>query len=138
MFEHILLPIDGSLHSLRSVDIAVKIAKASNAKVDLLYVIEGSMSKFDVINNDNPVEVEKKRKDRMQPAQEKLKEAKVEFESLIIHGEPGSSIVNVANQSDYDCLVIGSRGLNRFQTFMLGSVSYKVAKLVKCPVIIVK
>jgi isocitrate dehydrogenase len=47
-----------------------------------------------------------------------------------------SSILNMSN--DFDLVVIGSRGLNTLQEMVLGSVSYKVAKRVKCPVLLVK
>ena len=40
--------------------------------------------------------------------------------------------------ADVDLVVIGSRGLNALQEFAIGSVSHKVLKHVKCPVLIVK
>ncbi|RCK13159.1 universal stress protein [Bacillus licheniformis] len=48
------------------------------------------------------------------------------------------AIVSYANHHDVDIVIIGSRGLNTLQEMVLGSVSHKVAKRVKCPVLIVK
>lgn len=43
-----------------------------------------------------------------------------------------------ANKMDFDVAVVGSRGLNTHQEMVLGSVSHKIAKRVKAPVLIVK
>ncbi|MGX0513072.1 nucleotide-binding universal stress UspA family protein [Staphylococcus hominis] len=42
------------------------------------------------------------------------------------------------NSGKYQAIVLGSRGLNSLQEMVLGSVSHKVAKRSKIPVIIVK
>ncbi|WP_306301403.1 universal stress protein [Thalassobacillus sp. C254] len=67
-----------------------------------------------------------------------LKEEKTSYNIVFLHGEPGPAIIKHANNKSYDCLVIGSRGLNNLQSLVLGSVSHKVAKRVSCPVMIVK
>ena len=56
----------------------------------------------------------------------------------MLHGEPGPTIVEYANKQSCDMVVIGSRGLNKLQEMVLGSVSHKVAKRVNCPVLISK
>ena len=74
----------------------------------------------------------------MLPLQEKMKQAKVDFKVKFIHGEAGPAIVKYANDGKFDVVVIGSRGLNTLQEFVLGGVSHKVAKRANCPVLIVK
>ncbi len=39
-----------------------------------------------------------------------------------LRGEPGPALVRFVNKHDYDCVIIGSRGLNPFQSMVLGSV----------------
>ncbi|WP_088105745.1 universal stress protein [Halalkalibacter urbisdiaboli] len=138
MFQKILLPVDGSEHSLRSTDKAIALAKLYHGTIDLLYVIDGSMSKYDVLHNDSKFEIDKKRKERLKPVEEKLTNEEIPFSTTVLHGEPGPTIVAFANERNYDCIVIGSRGLNQFQTLVLGSVSHKVMKRAECPVMIVK
>lgn len=53
----------------------------------------------------------------------------------MLYGEPGPSIVYYANKEQFDLVIIGSRGLNSLQEMVLGSVSHKVVKRVKCPVL---
>lgn len=43
-----------------------------------------------------------------------------------------------ANKGDFDVAIVGSRGLNTLQAMVLGSVSHKIVKRVKAPVLIVK
>ncbi|MHC0551186.1 universal stress protein [Salinicoccus sp. CNSTN-B1] len=51
---------------------------------------------------------------------------------------PAKEIIKEAELENYELVVIGSRGLSRFQEMVLGSVSHKVAKRAEIPVMIVK
>lgn len=138
MFKHILLAADGSDHSLRSAEKAIELAKANESTLDVVYVVNGSTSKADVLAYNSKFEVEQKRKEKLAPIVKRLKQENINFTIHIIHGEPGPAIVKFANEREYDCVVVGSRGLNKLQTFVLGSVSHKIAKRVEKPVLIVK
>ncbi|WP_342587533.1 universal stress protein [Halalkalibacter urbisdiaboli] len=63
---------------------------------------------------------------------------KTKYTVNILRGDTGPEIVAFVNTHHYDCIVIGSRGLNQFQSLVLGSVSHKIAKRVNCPVLIIK
>ncbi|HZH58112.1 MAG TPA: universal stress protein [Metabacillus sp.] len=86
----------------------------------------------------NSPDLNDSRKERMKAVEEQAKKADVSYEIKILHGEPGPVIVDYVNKNSVDIVVIGSRGLNGLQEFMLGSVSHKVAKRANCPVLIVK
>ena len=45
---------------------------------------------------------------------------------------------SICKYRDIDLVIAGSRGLNTLQEMVLGSVSHKIAKRVKCPVMIIK
>ncbi|WP_100372498.1 universal stress protein [Bacillus sp. FJAT-45037] len=136
--KKILLPSDGSEHSIRSAEKAIELAKLYDAAIDIVYVINGSTSKRDVLQNTDKYVIEKRRKERLKPVEEKLTSASIPYEIHTLHGEPGPTIVEFANKGDYEYVVLGSRGLNPLQTMVLGSVSHKVAKRVNKPVMIVK
>jgi nucleotide-binding universal stress UspA family protein len=138
MFNKILLASDGSEHSIRSAHHAIELAKKFYGTIDVVYVVDGETSKSDILHNANKFEVQQKRKEKIKGVVELLVEAIIEYKVHILHGEPGPTIVEFANEQDFDCVVIGSRGLNKVQTMILGSVSHKVAKRVDCPVVIVK
>ncbi|XXM71153.1 universal stress protein [Lysinibacillus sphaericus] len=138
MFKKILLATDGSEHSIRAADKAVALATLqAGAEIDIVYVFDARQSKDDVLKHWGR-DAADKRKYKLQLIEQKAKHAEVKYETIILHGEPGPAIVQYANGHTYDVLVIGSRGLNTLQEMVLGSVSHKVAKRVKCPVMIVK
>ncbi|WP_442598768.1 universal stress protein [Neobacillus sp. D3-1R] len=139
MYKKILLATDGSEHSKRAAENAIHIAKSSpNSKIEVIYVVDHDKVKSDVLQNWNSANFEDKRKARMKDVERIAQESKVSYEIKILHGEPGPTIVDYANKHQFDIVVIGSRGLNVFQEFVLGSVSHKVAKRANCPVLIVK
>lgn len=139
MYKKILLAVEGSKHSLRAADKALELAKMNeNSKVEVVYVVDSKTSKADVVRQWDAFGVSEKREERLKDTVAKAKAANVDYEIKVLRGEPAPAIIKYANENDFDVVVIGSRGLNALQEMMLGSVSHKVAKYVKCPVLIVK
>ena len=58
--------------------------------------------------------------------------------SAIVEGDPASQIIDTAESSNANIIVLGSRGLSGLQEFWLGSVSQKVAHLSPVNVITVR
>ncbi|OIJ17066.1 universal stress protein [Anaerobacillus alkalilacustris] len=139
MFKKILLAADGSEHSIRAAEKALAISKTSNeSSIEVIYVIDGSTSKSDVLSNFDVKAITEQRKAKLRPIEELLVKDDISHKFHLVHGEPGPTIVKFANENQYDLVVIGSRGLNTLQEMVLGSVSHKVAKRANCPVMIVK
>ena len=139
MYKKILLATDGSEHSKRAAENAIHIAQCSDGSaIEVVYVVDADRAKSDVLANWNSAEMNDFRKERMKEVERQAKEAGVSYDIKILHGEPGPAIVEYVNKNQVDIVVIGSRGLNGLQEFVLGSVSHKVAKRANCPVLIVK
>ncbi|PLR95296.1 universal stress protein [Bacillus sp. T33-2] len=139
MYKKILLATDGSEHSKRAAENAINIAKSSpGSKIEVVYVVDPDKVKSDVLKNWNAADLRDQRKGRMKDVERMAQQSGVSYEIIILHGEPGPEIVEYANKNHIDIVVIGSRGLNVLQEFVLGSVSHKVAKRANCPVLIVK
>lgn len=138
MFKRILLAVDGSDHSIKAAEYSIALANKFDGTIDVVYVVDGGTAKKDVLHASTKFEIEKKRKEKIRPIRELLDESKTIFGTHVLHGEPGQTIVEFANERKFDCVVIGSRGLNPLQSFILGSVSHKVAKRAACPVLIIK
>ncbi|WP_068675520.1 universal stress protein [Oceanobacillus sp. Castelsardo] len=138
MFQRILLATDGSQHSIRATKHAIELAEKFKGSLDIVYVVDGETAKADVLHAGSKFEIEKNRKERLNPIKKLMDKSGVDYNTHILHGEAGPTIVDFANKNEFDCVVIGSRGLNDLQTFILGSVSHKVAKRTDCPVLIVK
>ncbi|MDR4160479.1 MULTISPECIES: universal stress protein [Bacillus] len=139
MYKNILLAVDGSEHSIRATQEAIKIASLSNGcTIEIVFVADFSKAKNEVLHAQGKEELELSRRKRLLPIEEKLQSTGVAYEIKILHGEPGPTIVDYANKGNFDLVVLGSRGLNTLQEMVLGSVSHKVAKRVQCPVLLVK
>lgn len=139
MYEKILVAADGSDHSKRAAHEAVRMAKANpQAFVTLLYVIDYEKARTEILHGQSSDEVHLERRKHLVPLEEIFRSAGINFETKTLHGVPGPTIVKHANETGYDVVLIGSRGLNTLQEMVLGSVSHKVAKRVEAPVIIVK
>jgi nucleotide-binding universal stress UspA family protein len=139
MYKKILLATDGSGHSTRAAEQAISLARCnSDSVLHIVYVVDGDTSKSDVLRNWNVANLNDKRKERIRSVEELVRTSGVSYKVEILHGEPGPTIVQHANEQSFDVVVIGSRGLNGLQELVLGSVSHKVAKRAACPVLIVK
>lgn len=139
MFKKILLATDGSQHSLRAAKKAIEVACCDKeSTLSIVYVVDEDQAKSDTLRNWNASSTADARKAKIRPIEEMASESEVKFEVQVLRGEPGPSIVKHANEQNFDLVVLGSRGLNLLQEFVLGSVSHKVAKRANCPVMIVK
>lgn len=139
MYKKVLLAADGSEHSIRAAHHAAALVKGQeDGHVDIVNVIDVEQSKSDVLKYGDTALMDLKRKEALAPIEEIFKEASLSYEIHFKHGDPGPTIVRFANERKYDCVVLGSRGLNPFQTMVLGSVSHKVMKRVNGPVMVVK
>lgn len=139
MYKKILLAVDGSDHSIRAAKQAVKIAAPSpDAQVTIVFVADYDNAKYEVLHSGSSIELDLKRRKKLQPIEEKLATENIKYKVEILHGTPGPVIVEYANKEKFDILIIGSRGLNGLQEMVLGSVSHKVVKRANCPVLLVK
>ncbi|MFN3366327.1 MAG: universal stress protein [Exiguobacterium mexicanum] len=134
----IFLAIDGSDHSMRATGKAIELAKASNAKIDVVHVVSSKESKESALQSTGKIDLEAKRMQRMQRFFTAIEEAGLDYEYIELRGEPDVELVKYANHEPFEYVVVGSRGLNTFQEFVLGSVSHKLAKRALAPVVIVR
>lgn len=138
MYKHIVVAVDGSDNAKRAVEQAAELAKASgdDCKVDVVSVIA-----IDVYSDMvyDPIEAHgDAQKELVEPSLKILDDAGVKYELSLMHGRPADEIIRFAEKNNADLVVIGSRGLNALQEFAIGSVSHKVIKHVKCPILVVK
>ena len=65
-------------------------------------------------------------------------EKEVSLETLVVEGNPASSIIHLARKHDIDLLVIGSTGKGTIKRAFLGSVSAEVIERAPCGVYVVR
>ncbi|MCL7940795.1 universal stress protein [Halomonas sp. ATCH28] len=59
------------------------------------------------------------------------------LETRVLDGDPRRAIVEEAKREHADLIVIGKRGRNRIQEFLLGSTAEAIARDAHCPVLVV-
>jgi len=135
----IAVAVDGSENALRAAKHAIKLAQyLPEAHLEIIYVLDYNKAKDDRLLSQSPESLALKREKKVNPVLELTKEAEVKTKVTMLKGNPSLEIIKHVNQMGIDQIVIGSRGLNTLQEMVLGSVSHKVMKNVKCPVTVVK
>ena len=66
------------------------------------------------------------------------KKAGIEVQTHPVQGDPADAILNVAEQTDADLIVVGNKGMTGARRFLLGSVPNNVSHHAPCSVIIVR
>ncbi|HJU13682.1 MAG TPA: universal stress protein [Candidatus Nitrosotalea sp.] len=130
--QKILVPLDGSSNSQRSLATALHLATEHEASISAVYVIhklQKGVGRKKMGEADPSFIVEAK----------KLAEKNgIPFHSRILEGDPGHAIVEYSNTRDIDLIVIGARGLGTFKKIFLGSVSSYVLHKSKVAVMLVR
>lgn len=132
MYEKVLLAADGSEHALRATEHAIKFVRQYDSQLDVVIVVDEEEG--DITQQDQEAMIER----RLKLTKQKLNKANVSYQTVVLTGEPKHEIVEYAKAKEVDLCFVGSRGLNRLQEMVLGSVSHKLAKNLSCPVIIIK
>ena len=141
MYDRILVPMDGSQHSLKTLETAINLVKkmGSNSKITVLHVNPSVRLYSDVgVNIDVDKVLAEEGKRIVEPAVQQLMEAGIACDSVCAKGDPAKEICAEVQRGNYDLTIMGSRGLGAFSEVVLGSVSHKVIQHASCPVLIVK
>lgn len=142
MYHQILVPVDGSGHSLEAVKSARWLASHSaghDCRITLLHVSPVLALNEVAMGVDNIDERQNEEGRKiLAEAAERLVGSDVPFASELVTGPPAKTICAMAKEGSYDLIVMGSRGLNLLSELLVGSVSHYVVQHAPCPVLIVK
>jgi nucleotide-binding universal stress UspA family protein len=137
-FTNILIAYDGSAHSQKALDLAVKIARDSDGQLKVLFAFDKVPTIFGDDETEHFIErAMSKGRDILGEATAHLHEAGVEFSTIIVEGPAADAILRVAQTEGCDLIVMGSRGRGMVQGLLLGSVSYRVLHHAQIPVLTV-
>jgi len=121
----ILVGYDDSLQSKKALKEAITIAKHFSGFVKVVNVYEKGKKKEAEVAI---LEVE-----------QKLEQEKVAHDTLLVLGSnPAETLVIMAKQENFELIIVGSRGLGRKVSILLGSVSKQVVSNAYCNVLVIK
>lgn len=136
MIKKILVPVDGSGHARKAVELASDLAVRYEASVHLLHVVPDQKIPDELIQFARSEHMEESPSraylkvvgNRILDATkaEARKKGVKKIEAITLEGDPSETIVEFARSGDFDLIVLGSRGLGSMKGLFLGSVSSKV------------
>lgn len=141
--KRIVTATDFSQHSKVALKYAAAFAKAFNAEVVLVHVLE----RPDFLGQLPPVaegylppdlpEVQEKHA-RVQ-CEQALAEANLTHARVVLpKGAPYAEIVRVATEENADLVIVGTHGRGALAHLLLGSVAERVVRVAPCPVLTVR
>lgn len=141
MIKKILLPTDGSDRSMDTVRYAMSLAKQTNASILVLSVIDERVKSIETAPD--PVAFMKsafmESVKTIEVAENEIKKEGISVSKSVRIGNPADEIVNEAEESVVDLIVIGSHRRTRIKSALLGSVTMSVIhKETNIPVLIVR
>jgi nucleotide-binding universal stress UspA family protein len=138
-----LVPIDGSEPAWRALDFAARLARSSpEGMVHALYVhpridVSGKVQIFVSETHMREMAMEESRP-LIDAAKERLGALEVAHSVDILEGDAAEVIARRAMELGCDAIVMGTRGMGRVASFVIGSVATKVLHIVSLPVTLVK
>ena len=137
----IIVGVDGSGHSQRALEFAMKEAAVRHVPLTVLTVHEAIRGYYSgvAVYPDDPAKTEEARKAAQAETDEVLAALTGPHPDSVtvraVHGFPVEELINAGK--DADMLVLGSRGAGGFTRLMMGSTAGQVVQHAHCPVLIV-
>ena len=145
MIGSIVVGTDGSDTAKEAVRQATELAKALGAKIHLVSayepVGEGRLREERQQIPDDMQWMVNPREDvdaTLEDAAEVAKNEGIDVEVHARQGDPADAILDVAEETKADLIVVGNKGMTGARRFLLGSVPNKVSHHAPCSVLIVR
>jgi nucleotide-binding universal stress UspA family protein len=153
-FSRVLVAIDGSISSMRTIDYAISIAMKNNSQLVILYVIDvykypylpSSIILAPTFGSEKYLEERNEAEGQMNKIKEKYKQKtknnidSKDLKTEIVEGakSAATTIMEYAESENIDLIIIGSRGKTSFKKLLLGSVSSDIIKNAHCAVLVIR
>ncbi|RSO39479.1 universal stress protein [Acinetobacter lactucae] len=144
LYQHILVPIDGSETSMVAMKEAIKLGKALNSKITVVQVMALDPFIADVYVKTGQTNdlIERTRTyllDILQQAKQEFSNEGITVETKLLEGfVVHEEIIQAAQDLNADLIVMGSHGRTGVRKLVLGSVAQKVLGESHIPVLIVR
>jgi len=145
LFKRIVVGTDGSNTATQAVEKATELAKLTGAELNIVSAFEPvSKRRLEGEQQDAPADVQYEIGPRedvnivLDAAAAAAKKEGVEVQTHPVEGAPSDAILNVADETKADLIVVGNKGMTGARRFLLGSVPNNVSHHAPCSVIIVR
>lgn len=145
VFTRIVVGTDGSQTASEAVRQAVEVAKLSGAKLSIVSAYEPvSRRRVEGEQLQAPADVQHEINPRedvnlvLEAAAAVARQEGVEVRTHPVEDDPADALLNVAEETDADLIVVGNKGMTGARRFLLGSVPNNVSHHAPCSVMIVR
>lgn len=143
LFQHILVPSDGSQSSLAAGRLAIQMAVQNQAHITFVYVVDLKIA--EELSASLRKTVNQAQEDLSNNAKQYLNyltrlatSAKVTSDQVTRYGMPYIEIEKLAREKKVDLIIIGQISHSGPRRMLIGSVAQRVIENTPCPVLIVK
>jgi len=137
VFKRILIAVDGSPKSEKTITIGLDLAERYGSSVTIVHVREYERYEGSDVDLGPPI-----------PAEELVDQVVARFRQRgidaageirrVSSGETPQQIVEAAEAADAELVILGSRGMSELKSLVLGGVANKVVHLTHCPVLLIR
>ncbi len=144
MFQHILVPLDGSQRAEQAIPVAAQVARASGGSLFFLRVVD-TLQELGVYSSLAAIYLQEMLEKERIDAAAYLEEITaspallgIKTRCAVFSGSAAAMLLHVAQQEDIDLMVLCSHGYTGFKRWALGSVAQKVARHSSLPLLLLR
>lgn len=145
MFNRIVVGTDGSETAAEAVRQAIDLAKLTGGTLSIVSAYAPAPGRrVEAEQSEAPADVQYEIGPRedvnliLDAAAAEAKNAGIEVQTHPVEDDPADAILNVAEETKADLIVVGNKGMTGARRFLLGSVPNNVSHHAPCSVIIVR
>ena len=141
MLKKILVAFDGSPQSYQAFDFALEISKLCPGVAPEIFIISVAQppEPIDIVEVDAVIDSATQHYEELfKGLRKKVRERNLEIKTEVVVGHPADQIVKYAKDKKCDMVIVGQKGKSKIESWLLGSVSKRVATYAPCTVTIVK
>jgi nucleotide-binding universal stress UspA family protein len=142
MYKRILVPVDGSTTSMNGLEKAIRLSKASGAKLRILHVVDGiAFSRDHSMFTASAEKFRASGRKLIKEVMARVKKQEIQADSRMVEnltGRAADTIAKEAGKWKADVIVMGTHGRRGFNRLMLGSDAELVARTATVSVLLVQ
>lgn len=146
--KRVVLAIDGSIHALQAVRMAIRLPVPADTLVQVVQVVPARqpyaliapefLVEYETVMSEAEKQETATAHSRTQAACNRLITSGKKAEPVVLHGDPADEIIKFAQQSETDLIIAGARGISVIQGLLVGSVADRLLKLSSSSVLLVR
>ena len=139
MYRTILVATDGSPYSEAAGDHAIDLARAYDASLRVITVVEMDVAFSEAISEQMLADLEARGQQAVDTIATRARDRGVaDVDGEVVRGTPHRAILDDAHEHGADLVVVGTHGRRGLDRLLLGSVAERVLRAADVPVLIVR